>query len=158
MRNSKRSAIVGGTIAVLMAGGIAFAAWSTDGAGNTTATANTEGAGNLAISQTAAVIGLYPGTSGTQQMTVRVTNDNPYQVSLTNLTPGSIVADSAHATAGCTAATHGVTAVLTGSLPDTIAAGAFADNTFDISMAVTSSDACKGATFTVPFTAAGASN
>lgn len=149
MRKTQKIAIVGGTVGVLMAGGVAFAAWTTNGTGTADVTAGH--AADLGVS--ALKVGdLSPTQSVTQQ--VKVTNSNPYAVKLSDVTPdnATITSDNADCNAASvTAAKVLDTTVLvanTGSV--TIPVTVTMDNT--------ANDDCQGATFTISYTAHGASS
>jgi hypothetical protein len=148
MRKTQKVAIVGGTVATLMAGGIAYAAWTSEGSGTGTATAGS--AVTLGVDGND-ISGLYP--TGTFAATVKVTNPNPYKVTLSSL-------DFTGATttaAGCDASTVTV-ADLTGLSEELGANGG--DHTFavEVSMSNDATDECQGATFELNYTAHGASS
>jgi predicted transcriptional regulator len=81
MRRIQKISIVGGTVGVLMAGGIAYAAWTSEGSGSGTATAGT--ASGLTVHVTAAT-DLKP--TETKTMDITVDNGNTYAVNLDSLT------------------------------------------------------------------------
>jgi hypothetical protein len=149
MRKTQKFAIVGGTVSALLIGGVAYAAWTSSGTGDGAVTAGH--ATTLGVSG-APIGGLYPTKSVTQQVTV--TNSNPYAVTLTDLTPNNLTVASDHPlcnASSVTAATVSSTATLaalTGSttIPVTV------------SMDNTANDACQDATFTISYTAHGASS
>lgn len=134
-------------LGALMAGTVAFAAWTSNGTGTGTATAGT--AKNLTIGVTN-ISGLYP--TGTFNVPFTVTNPNSYAVTLTKVQLQSVSVNNV----GCTA-----TVVSGADLPDTdvIAAGATsASRNFSISMSNAAEDACQGAVFTLTLKALGASS
>lgn len=148
MRKTQKIAIVGGTVGVLMAGGIAFAAWTSTGSGFGTATAGT--AVVLGV-QGDDITGIYP--TGTFDATVTVTNPNPYDVTI-----ASLEFDGASTTAvGCDASTVTVDD-LTG-LSQVITSGG-GTHVFDVevSMSNDATDECQGAEFQLDYTASGASS
>lgn len=154
MRTIKKSALVGGTVLTLMGAGVAFASWTTTGTGSGAATAGT--AGSLTIAQKGATVtGLFP--AGTKDVTITVTNAAQYKVKVQSVSPGTVSVDAAHS--GCTASVVSTTAQ-TGlsDVLDVTGAGASHDYTFTVGMDNTASDACQGATFTIPFTASGVSS
>lgn len=92
MRKFSRKALVaGGLVATLALGGIAFAYFSTTGAGDATATVGTSEA--LVIHGSAADL-LYPGTSSTVSFTVD--NGSPGHQQLGTITLDSVSTDAAH--------------------------------------------------------------
>jgi hypothetical protein len=135
-----------GTLALLMAGGIAYAAWSQTGAGTGTAAA-----GTIAPLGAVGTIGstLYPGGSATLTVTVSNPNGRPVTVTSVALT-GTVTAS-----AGCT--TSGVTVSLPATVSVTVPAGGSAPVTLTnaVSMSTSSTSDCQGATFTVPLSATG---
>ncbi|MGN6780233.1 MAG: hypothetical protein ACTHJH_01885 [Marmoricola sp.] len=145
-KNTKRVAIVGGTVAALLGGGIAFAAWTSTGHADGTATAAAEkGLGVSAPS----VSGLFP--TGSQTQAVTVTNKNDYPVTLSGLT--ATVTD--HDKNTCK-----VTAVLadgpaTGRIPSMQSTTYH----FTVAMGPESDDSCQNGNFTIGYDAtAGSSN
>jgi hypothetical protein len=149
MRKTQKIAIVGGTVGILFAGGVAYAAWTSTGTG--TGAVGAGSAVTLGVSG-AEVGGLYPTGHVTQNVTV--TNSNPYAVKLSDLTPDNATITSDHAACNADSVTAGtvlnttVLAATTGStsIPVTV------------SMDNTANDDCQGATFTISYTAHGASN
>jgi hypothetical protein len=154
MNRTKRTALVAGTTAALIGGGIAFAAWTTTGTGNGTATAGTDSPLTVTVS---AVTGLYP--TGTFNVPFTVKNPNPYNVTLQTVSLSGVTVDSAHAS--CLANTPDV---ITGSdLTDTDVVAknngaATTSKNFVVSMSNGADDTCKGAIFTLSLTAAGQSS
>lgn len=149
MRKTQKIAIVGGTVGVLMAGGIAFAAWTSTGSGTGTATAGTDSG---IVVDGNDVSGLFP--TGSKDITVTVTNSNPYAVDLDSLTADSVTVDATHGDAGCV-----VTDIVTADSGDYLASadriaanGAFITRDLTVHMDADAADACKGATFTVSYT------
>jgi hypothetical protein len=80
MRKTQKIAFVGGTVGVLMAGGVAFAAWTSSGSDTGNVTAGHQV--NLSV-DAGDVSGLYP-TLGVD-VPVKVTNNNPYPVTLSTI-------------------------------------------------------------------------
>jgi len=155
MQKTKRTAVIVGTTAALIGGGIAFAAWTTTGTGSGTATAGTDQALTVTVSP---VTGLYP--TGTFNVPFTVTNPNSYDVKLSTVTFGTVTVDAGHS--GCSAS---VVSSNTGSgnvLTDTDVVakngGVTGSVNFPIAMSNAATDPCKGAVFTVTLTAAGQSN
>jgi hypothetical protein len=149
MRRIQKISIVGGTVGVLMAGGIAYAAWTSEGTG--TGAVEAGSAVNLAIAP-APISGLYPSNTVTQ--VVKVTNPNPYAVTLSDLTPNNATITSNHA--GCFATS--VTAATVADTSVLAANGGHTDIPVTVSMDNTANDPCQGATFTISYTAHGQSS
>jgi hypothetical protein len=148
MRKTKKIAIVGGTVGVLMTAGVAYAAWTSEGSGTGTATAGT--AVELVVAGND-ITDIYP--TGTFPATVTVTNPNPYKVTIS----GIDFTGATTTAAGCDADTVTV-ADLTGLSEELDANGG--DHTFavDVSMSNDATDECQGATFELSYTASGASS
>jgi hypothetical protein len=135
-----------GTAALLLAGGIAYAAWSALGAGTGTAASGTPQA--LGVSATVGGT-LYPGASA--DVLVTVSNPNSAAVTVQSLA----LVGAVTASAGCT--TPGVTVSLPASTTLVVPAGGNASlNVVNgVSMTTASSSNCQGATFTIPLQANG---
>ena len=164
MRNSPmKRRVIGGAVTVLVLGvvGFAFAAWTSSGSGSGYAQAGTAQALTTSdLSGGAFTNKLYPGLSN-KDVNIKINNPNSYPVTVTSITGnGTIVADSAHQTAGCgtssDATDTGVTFADQTGL--TISVGANSNTTVTrsaASMSNASVDACQGATFTIPVSISG---
>ena len=135
-----------GTAALVMAAGIAYAAWSVLGTGTGTASSGTPQA--LGVSATVGGT-LFPGASA--DVLVTVSNPNSAAVTVQSLA----LAGAVTASAGCT--TPGVTVSLPASTTLVVPAGGNASlNVVNgVSMTTASSSNCQGATFTIPLRANG---
>lgn len=162
-KNTKRVAIVGGTTAALLGGGIAFATWTTNGTGSGTAQAGDA----VTTSISGAASNLLPNT--TVPMTVTVSNTNPYAVHVDSITPtndkvsanpGACNADSVSA-GSFTTSEAGSSSTKTSEDPTSVVPAGSTTNpgtqtfTIQVSMTTAANESCKGATFTIPFTATG---
>ncbi|GAB3661812.1 LEA type 2 family protein [Nocardioides korecus] len=147
LNKTQKTAVVGGTVLALAVGGVAVAAWTSNGTGTGAVTAGTSKSVTVAG---APVLGLFPTGNVTQQVTV--TNPNDYAVTLTALTPGTVTADKA----GCNA--DSVTGAALSNLSDRIAAGSSVTKSVTVSMTNAALDACQGAVFTVSYAATAASS
>ena len=149
LRNIKRSAVVGGTIAAVFGVGIGFAAWTNYGEGSGAVTAGT--ATPLTVTVTN-VTGLFPTKSVNVPFTV--TNTNPYGVTLSKAELKSVTVDAGHATCD--------PAVVTGTdvtLSDVVATTATSSShNFPVTMSNAATDACQGAVFTVTLGVTGLSS
>ena len=146
-RNSRRLAGIATGMVVLLAGTVAFAAWTSNGTGSGTAAARS--AQSLTVNVSPAT-GLYP--TGTINVPFTVTNPNPYSVTLSKMQLTNVTVDKA----GCT-----VGVVSGADLPDTdvIAAGATTvSRNFPVTMSNSAEDACQGAVFTLTLKANGLSS
>ncbi|WP_372666166.1 hypothetical protein [Amycolatopsis kentuckyensis] len=144
---SKRSAVVLGAAGAVVVAGVAYAAWTSTGAGSGSVTSTTSI--NSVISSVSSDHALYPGNSTT--FVVKITNPNAYPVVV-----NSISAGSSDENTGCAAGT--VTSPAVSNPAGTIAAGATANYTLTATMDRDASDACKSKTFTLPLTATLSSN
>jgi hypothetical protein len=136
---------------------VAWAAWTANGTGNGYAKATTAQALTTSDASASTTAQLYPGGSGDVKVTIN--NPNAYPVTVTSISngSGSITADSAHATAGCS--TTGVTfANQTGSWSVAANGSSTVTLTGAASMSNASDNACQGATFTIPVSLTGASS
>jgi hypothetical protein len=142
-------------VAVVATSAVTFGSWSvSSSAGSGYSKAKL--ALNLTLSDASAstTAQLYPG--GTGDLWVKVTNPNPFAVTVTSVTgAGAITADKG---AACDAAT-GVTFTNTTGLSQAVGAGATV--TFSlagkVAMSNASDNSCQGAVFTVPITLAATS-
>lgn len=146
-RTSRRAGGVVIAIVALLAGAVAFAAWTSTGTGSGTAAAGTAKA--LTINVTPAT-GLFP--TGSVNVPFTVTNPNSYAVTLSKLSLKTVTVDKV----GCTAS------VVSGAdLPDTDvipAGGTTSSRNFSVTMSNAAEDACQGAVFTLTLQATGASS
>ena len=150
LANRTRLAVASALIAVVIAGGVTLGSWavgSDPGNGYAKATS----AQNLTLSDASAstVAQLYPG--GTGDVEVKVTNPNPFAVTVTSVAgAGTITSDKG---AACNAST-GVT--YTDQTGLTQAVGAGATLTFTLpgaaAMSNSTSSSCQGAVFSIPVT------
>jgi hypothetical protein len=148
-KNIKRSAVVGGTVATLFGVGIGFAAWTNYGEGTGAVTAGTATPLTVTVSD---VSGLFP--TGSVDVPFTVTNDNPYEVTLSKVELKGVTVDAAHSACD--------PAVVTGSLvtlSDVVATGDTSpSNDFSVTMSNAATDACQGAVFTVKLGVTGLSS
>jgi hypothetical protein len=84
-RNTKRLVAIGAPLAVVAATGIAFAAWTTTGAGTGTAQSTTD-AGTSTLAGQVHAADLYPGAAST--VVVKVHNSESYPVVVTGIGAG----------------------------------------------------------------------
>lgn len=146
----KRAIVVAASAmaAGLVFGGVAVAAWLSNGTGTGSAKATT--AIDLTTSTATASADLYPG--GTGALNITINNPNPYPVTITD------IASSGAATASLsTCVVTGVSLSALTGLTDVVDANA--SKTFShadaVSMSNLSDDGCQGATFTIPVSLSG---
>ena len=150
----RRLGIIFIVFTALMGGAIAFAAWTSQGTGNSGAVA----AGSvtpLVVTGGTPATGLTPGTS--RDSTYTITNPNTYEVTVTSITTASPVGVTGGiGIPACTSTNSGVTVTAgTGTVSILIAAGATsATGTVTLSMDNDSANGCQGAFFTPVVTAA----
>ena len=154
MRMSKKLTV--GTLfaGVMLAGSIAFAAWTATGTGSGYAKATTAQVLTTVDVSASTTATLYPGATG--NVLLRISNPNPYPVTVTDVAgSGAIVSDT---TAACDAST-GVTFTDQTGLSLSVPASGAATFTLSgsVAMANSSHTSCQGAVFTIPVTLSGAS-
>lgn len=139
----------------MLASSIAYAAWTATGSGSGYAKATSAQALTTVDVSATTTATLYPGATG--NVSLRITNPNPYPVRVTSVA-GSGTIDS-NATAACDAST-GVT--FTDQTGLTLDVAASTSTTFTLAGSVAMSNSshtdCQGAVFTIPVTLTGASN
>lgn len=154
-RWATRACVVTGALAVTLGAGVAFAAWSSNGSGTSSAKAGVAG-GVTAGTATPSSTLLYPTGSASAPLAITINNPNPYPVKVSAI---SLAAQSAPASvvtpnnASCTTSTAHVTTsnVSVTGLSLSIAAGGSTTYTTTgnvVSMATDSDDGCQNATFT----------
>lgn len=150
----RRTAVVAvTTVALLTAGGIAFAAWSSSGAGNASAKAGSAlPPTTTQVADAALTSGLlYPGGTGSAQ--ISITNPNPYSVKVSSVAAGAAASVKTPGAPGATCTTTGVT--FSPQAPNTtISANTTVTLVMNnaVSMDVTSDTGCQNAVFTIPVT------
>lgn len=135
---------------MLTGGGIAAALWSANGSGSGQAKALT--AQSLTVTAATGAADLYPGFTG-GDVFFTVTNPNPYAVTFTSMTPGTITSSNP---SGCAATNLSVLSASGLS----IAVGASTTSATQsianvVTLAAGAPDACQGVTFTVALTLSG---
>jgi hypothetical protein len=152
MRNSKRIKIVAGGTAVLMGGGIAFAYWTSNGAGKGSASTGTDTP--WAVTSDAASGGLLTPGGPTQTVAFHVKNNNTGVQRLQAVAVSVANADGSPWSSGsCDAADFSVgTPTFTSG---DVASGATTDGTVTISMNNNNEnqDDCRGLTVPLYFAA-----
>jgi hypothetical protein len=157
-KTQKTTAVVGGTIAAVLVGGVAFAYWTTSGSGSGTG-ATTAGVSNHVGFAQYALSDMYPGDSA-QPLKVTVSNDSGESAYIAHV-KAYITTDKS----GCTGAdfklggsaapsTEATATDLTWTATD-LAAHASADATSTIQFNNTGAnqDACKTAAVTIHYVA-----
>lgn len=147
-RITKRTAIIGSAIALAaVGGGIAFAAWTSAGNGNGTASASS--AVDVTISAGTPSTALYPNVAPVNVL-VNVGNTNPYAVDLTGLAlSGPITVDAGHSACNVSSLHF----LASGATIHVLGAGTATDQVAGtITMDNSATNACQGASFSVPLT------
>jgi hypothetical protein len=139
----------------MLAGSIAFAAWTATGSGSGYAEAGVAQALTTVDVSASTAATLYPGATG--DVLVSISNPNPYPVTVTDVA-GSGVIDS-DTTPACDAST-GVTYTDQTGLSISVPAGGATTVTLSGSAQMDNSShtTCQGAVFTIPVTLSGLSN
>lgn len=146
--NRKRAAAVAtGAALTFIVGGVAFAYWTTSGSGSgSAATGNTS---PITINS-AAVTGLYPGTTPTA-ISGTFTNPNPGQVYVNQVTVKVDPAWTLGTTNPCTAADFAVTQP-TATARQIVTGDTWSGATIQLKNLATNQDNCKGVTVPLLFT------
>jgi hypothetical protein len=150
----KRITVAGAFLAVLLLGGIVFAAWVVTGTGSGYSKARTASALTTSDVSASTTSQLYPGGGG--DVAVRINNPNPFPVSVTDIDPnGAIDSDAAGCTdvGGDPAKATGVTFTAQSlSSGNVVPAGGSLDLTLAnaVTMDNSSVNACQGAIFIIP--------
>ncbi len=139
-------------VAALAAAGVAFAAWTGTGTGSGRARAITVQAATVSPVDGAA--DLYPGfTGGAVYFTIQ--NTNPYAITFTSMTPGTVTVDAGHASCPASSVTVAPATGLNLVAPANSTTGTLSISNV-VSMAASAPDACQGASFDVQLTLNGA--
>lgn len=147
----RRKVSVGSISLVLaLSVGIAAATWTADGAGSGQSKAATPT--SVVVNAATGAADLYPGfTAGDVYFTL--TNDNPYAITFTSMTPGAITSDNG------SCAGSNISVASASSLNLSVGANS-TTGTLSIpdvvSMTSSAPDACKGVTFSIQLTLSGA--
>jgi len=150
-----RLALALSAILVVATTAVTFGSWTvSSSAGSGYSKAKVASSLTLSDASASTTAQLYPG--GTGDIWIKVTNPNPFAVTVTSVTgAGTIISDKG---AACDAAT-GVTFTNTTGLSQAVGAGATV--TFSlagkVAMSNASDNSCQGAVFTVPITLAATS-
>jgi hypothetical protein len=152
---SKKLTVTAVFTGVLVAGAVAFAAWTASGSGSGFAKATTAQALSTVDASADTTAQLYPG--GTGDLVIKIHNPNPYGVDVTSITQSG-AAVTTDATAACDASTG----VSFGgdSATHHVNAGATSEFTLagEVSMSNASDNSCQGKTFEIPVSLSGSSN
>lgn len=135
-------------LAVLVTGAITFGSWAVgSGPGNGYSKALASQSLTLLDASASTSAQLYPG--GTGDLTIKVSNPNPFGVTVTAVTGSGTI--TSNAGAACNAST-GVTFTNTSGLSQAVGAGATVTFTLagKVAMSNASDTSCQGAIFTVP--------
>lgn len=158
MRNSKRIKIVAGGTAALFGVGVAFAAWTSTGEGSASVTAGEEV--NLTVAAVGEVAELYPGQS--KDITVDVTNNNPYPVKVLSVTSAPGDPDSVTGADGTACDITDVTISADPSADEVLTEAEGIDDseqyTFTVFMPEDAESDCQNATFIYDFVATASSS
>ncbi|WP_086663961.1 hypothetical protein [Lentzea kentuckyensis] len=138
----KRTAVIAAVAVLAVGGGVAYAAWSSTGAGNGSVASTTSL--NSTIDPVAGAGGLYPGH--TVSFSVTINNPNGYPAKVTSISAGSSALVGA-----CAAGT--VTSAAVSNPDGTILAGQTGTYVLQATMNADAADACQGQSFTLPLTA-----
>jgi hypothetical protein len=146
-------------VGLLIAGSVAYAAWTVNGSG--TGTASATSAVDLTLTAGSPSGALYPG--GSADVDSSVSNSNPFPVHVSSVTldtsqgTNGFDVDAGHS--GCNLSSLSFTAATNGGVGWDIPASSSVDvdAAGAIAMSAAANDSCQGATFTVHLTATAAS-
>ena len=147
MKISKKLAFLAAPVALILGGGIAFAAWNVTGSGNGNATAGFMQ--KLVIADSVPVASLFPGVSNSG-LTLVVTNPNGFPVSITDVNGNGAITSGAGV--ACDASTGVLFANQAGLAVPFLAGETRTVTVPGVSMDNTSDNSCQGTVFTVPVT------
>jgi hypothetical protein len=145
----KKVAVVGVAVGAVIGGNMAYAAWTANGSGSGNAQALS--AQSVTVTARTGTADLYPGvTAGDVFFTLN--NTNPYSVTFTSMTSGTV---SSGASGAC--ASTNVTAIGATGLSITVPGNSTLDASIPdvVTMVAGAPDGCQGVTFTIPLTLAG---
>ena len=162
MSHRKLLAFVAASASLVIAG-LVFAAWLTTGSGSATAKAGSSQALSTVDASASTSATLYPGVSG--DVTVRISNPNPFPVRVTSVSLNGVNADitpdGGHASCSPTGVSFSNQTGLSIDVPAK-SGGTNGTTTATLAgaaaMSNASADGCQGATFTIPVSLSGASN
>ncbi len=157
MHSTRKRRLIGGgiTVAVLIAAGLAYAAWTASGTGSGYAKATTAEALTTVDVSASASPDLYPGATG--DVLIEISNPNDYPVEVDDIT-GTTAITASGGIGTCT--THGVTFTNQTNQNIDVNANSTTQATLNnaAQMSNSSENGCQGATFTIPVSLTGASN
>lgn len=150
VRLAERATVPSVCVAVLVAGaGAGYAAWSTNGAGSVQA--RSAAPQTVTLNVAAGAADLYPGSSGAVSFTVN--NPNPYAITLSTLTFGTVTSSDQTACPATNITTTNKTG-LSLSVPANSSSTTLTVQAA-VAMAASAPDGCQGRTFTIATTATG---
>ena len=135
----------------ILVGGVTYGAWVVTGSGNGYAKASSSQTLTLADASASTTAQLYPG--GTGDVILKVSNPNPFPVTITDVVGAGTVVASTGGT--CVGAATGVSITAQHSLTKAVAANAsgfVVTLTGAAVMSSASDNACQNAIFTIPVT------
>jgi hypothetical protein len=154
MHMPKKAIAIPVAVGLVVAGGIAYAAWTSSGSGTAAARSTTSLNSVIAPGDNAA--DLYPGA--TMTVTVSITNPNSYPIVINSISGGSSDLVNTTCAAGTVTSdarpTDATGLVQSDTTTKTIAPNGTGIYTLTTHMATSATDACKSQTFSLPLTAA----
>jgi hypothetical protein len=161
----KKIAAATAATAIGVGGVIAYAAWTSSGAGVGTVSARSASA--LVVADATTATTLYP--TGKADLVVTLTNSNAYKVSVSAITLGALAsgsptaaaisADGSHSTCNVASVTYTAPTIALDSIVVGANGGTYTVTLHNaVAMDNSANDNCQGATFTVPVVATAASS
>ena len=154
MKMSKKLTVGALFAGAMLAGSIAFAAWTATGSGSGYAKATSAAPLTTVDVSGSTVADLYPGATG--DLLLRISNPNPYPVTVTDVDGSGVIDSNVGACDGATGVTFTDQSGLDLDVPANGAATFTLVDTVQMSNA--SDNACQGAVFTVPVDLSGLSD
>jgi hypothetical protein len=150
----KRLAVIAGGLSIVLAAGVAFAAWTANGSGSGTAKALS--AQTVTVNASTGTADLYPGSNGNVYFTL--TNANPYSITFNKLTAASVTSssDEVNCPNSNLSINSAITLPLTVSLPVGANTTSSQENIANlVTLAHAAPDGCQGKSFTISLTLTG---
>lgn len=151
-RSLKRGTIVSAFVGLLLAAGVAFAAWTATGTGSGYAKATSAQPLTTVDVSASTTATLYPGATG--DVYLRISNPNPYPVVVTDVTGNGAITAS-NGSCNASSVTYTDQTGLTLNVPASGAASFTLSGA--VQMSTAANDNCQGAVFTIPVALTGSS-
>jgi hypothetical protein len=149
-RIGKKATVIAVVLGVMLVAGVAFAAWTANGSGSGTAKALT--AQTVTVNAVTGTADLYPGSNGKVSFTL--TNSNPYSITFTNATVGTITSGDPTNCPASNVTANGPFSGLSLQVGANATSGTLTIANA-VAMAHSAPDGCQGVSFTAALTLTG---